>query len=491
MPKTHNRVRELTTSSGYDNIQLQGAVNGFSSFSSFLIDGDEVYYFLLYNGGYEIGIGTYNDEIISRDTITYSSVNNQKLSLPEGQKTIFCTIPGQYTVTSQTANNHNYIPVFDEENSIVQSDVKVENGGLVFGDLKILPNGNTFKFLYGNEDLDFGGGGNIDINVDTNGSLSFIKLEEDPYGSYNVLSSYPNSGIINNEIIIGSVVTDRNDLRYVNDYNGLTSYDHSRFNNLISSSGNGISVGVDNIISDDSLSIGIFNASIGRASSSFGFGAKVIGKNSSIFGHNSYLTGNNSILFGNNLICSGDNTLFIGNCTRSGASFFKPGGYLSIDTSGIISMKLNSYMNKIDYIDYISSNKIENGSIVYFYDTITNSPYVGYKDNYGKVELETLLDNPIELYIQVNEIGPYEYISEEIDSGNDLIYNDSFDIDFYVSHITSDTRVIQLGSGDITFRTGNMTVVNKNGNYKTQGQYSQVLLSPYGNNLVIISGDLE
>lgn len=488
MVKTHNRVRELTSTTGLEDIQLQGAVNGFTTFSSFLLNGDEVYYFLLYNGGYEIGIGTYNDETISRDTITYSSVNNEKLSLPEGQKTIFCTIPGEYAVTSQTANSPNYIPIFDEENSIVQSDIKVENGGLVFGDLKILPSGNTFKFLYGNEDLDFGGGGNIDINVDTNGSPSFLYLQE----NYDSISNvYSNSGIINDEIVIGSTVTDRNDIRYLFNKFGKTYYDYDN-NNQISSSGNGISIGVDNIISNDSLCVGVFNVSIGRASSSLGFGAKAIGRNSSTFGHNSYLTGNNSILFGNNFICSGDNTLFLGNYRKLSNEELNTGGYLSINTSGIMSIKLSNNVNKIDYINYILSDKIETGAIVYFYDVVTDSPYIAYKNNNGEVRSKTLiLDNDIELYIQVNEIGPYEYTSEEIDSGNDLIYNDSFDIDFYVSDITSDTKVIQLGSGDITFHDGNMTVVNKNGNYKTQGQYSQVLLSPYGNNLVIISGDLE
>jgi hypothetical protein len=502
MPKTHNRVRELTTSSGYDNIQLQGAVNGFSSFSSFLMDEDEVYYFLLYNGGYEIGIGTYNENFISRDIITYSSVDNQKLLLPQGEKTIFCTIPGKYAVTTIENNLENYIPVFSDNNSLVQSSISVNGSELNIDGLRLVPSGNSLLFLNNQDqliELDFaniGSGGDIDIDVDSNGSEEFIDISIN-FGD--VFISYGSGQILNKPIILGNVLTTRDDFVLQTndgDFNPSVDEDSQGFFNTISSNGNGISIGVDNIISNDSICCGIFNASIGRASSSYGFRVNTIGNNNTIFGYNSTLYGKNSLLIGNNTFHSGDNSLVIGNGKKSTQPYwgFNDDYYSKIvlSNSGMISFGLSSN-NYSNMENYLLNNK--HGTLTFFKseDTI----YIGYKEKINS-SLEELTIEPLFINnktltknILINEVGPFEYYSEKSDSGKTLIYNDINNINFYVSDLNSDIRVIQMGSGDITFLNGNMEVKNYNNHYKTKGPYSQVLLSPVGGLLAFLSGDVE
>jgi hypothetical protein len=97
-----DRVRETTTSTGTGTINLEGAVQGFQRFSV-LGNGNTTYYTIQGSIQWEVGIGTYNANTLTRDTVLDSSSAGALVNFSGGTKDVFVTLPAEKTITSITS----------------------------------------------------------------------------------------------------------------------------------------------------------------------------------------------------------------------------------------------------------------------------------------------------------------------------------------------------------------------------------------------------
>lgn len=96
-----DRVKETTSTTGTGSVTLLGAAQGFQGFST-IGDGNTTYYTIVISTDWEVGIGTYTSNTLSRDTVLASSANGQKVSFPAGIKDVFCTLPSAKAVVSDS-----------------------------------------------------------------------------------------------------------------------------------------------------------------------------------------------------------------------------------------------------------------------------------------------------------------------------------------------------------------------------------------------------
>ena len=95
--KVADRVRENTTTVGSGVINLVGNTDGFRRFTNVLSNGDTTYYCIEENNKFEVRIGTYNSDTLTRDYILQSSQNGNKINLG-GSGVIFITYPADKAV---------------------------------------------------------------------------------------------------------------------------------------------------------------------------------------------------------------------------------------------------------------------------------------------------------------------------------------------------------------------------------------------------------
>lgn len=89
-----DRVKETSTSTSTGDFTLDGAVNGFQSFSSGVGVGNTCYYVIedLSAGDWEVGIGTLSGStILQRTTVLKSSNSNNVVNFGSGSKSVFVT----------------------------------------------------------------------------------------------------------------------------------------------------------------------------------------------------------------------------------------------------------------------------------------------------------------------------------------------------------------------------------------------------------------
>ena len=94
-----DRVRETTTSTGTGTITLGGAVQGFQRFSV-LGEGNTTYYTIQGTIQWEVGIGTYSANTLTRDTVLDSSSAGALVDFSGGSKDVFVTLPAEKAITS-------------------------------------------------------------------------------------------------------------------------------------------------------------------------------------------------------------------------------------------------------------------------------------------------------------------------------------------------------------------------------------------------------
>jgi len=103
-----DRVRETTQTTGTGTITLDGAVQGFQSFT--VIGNNNTTYYTINRGSeWEVGLGTYYGGTLSRDTIYASSNSGNKVNFSAGAKDVFVTYPAEKSV-NEDANNRVLIP---------------------------------------------------------------------------------------------------------------------------------------------------------------------------------------------------------------------------------------------------------------------------------------------------------------------------------------------------------------------------------------------
>jgi hypothetical protein len=97
-----DRVRESTNTTGTGTVTLTGAVTGFASFADQIGNGNTTYYTITDGTNWEVGVGTYNTNTLSRDTVLDSSTGS-KINFTAGLKDVFVTLPAEKVATIDTA----------------------------------------------------------------------------------------------------------------------------------------------------------------------------------------------------------------------------------------------------------------------------------------------------------------------------------------------------------------------------------------------------
>ena len=126
-----DRVKETTTTTGTGTVTLAGASDGFQSFDA-IGNGNTTYYAITSSDAYEVGLGTYTNSTLSRDTILESSNSGSKITL-SGTSEVFCTYPAEKAVV-QDSNNTGIAPQMGATNGIFVNNQ-------VVGDSYTLPTG--------------------------------------------------------------------------------------------------------------------------------------------------------------------------------------------------------------------------------------------------------------------------------------------------------------------------------------------------------------
>ncbi len=93
-----DRVRETSLTEGSGSVTMHDTYGGFQSFASGVGDGNQTFYAIENNVRFEIGLGTFNDGVLSRDLIfTSTDPSGNKINL-DGVSTVFCTYPATHSV---------------------------------------------------------------------------------------------------------------------------------------------------------------------------------------------------------------------------------------------------------------------------------------------------------------------------------------------------------------------------------------------------------
>ena len=111
-----DRIKETTNTTGTGTLTLNGAADGFQSFSA-VGDGNTTYYAIVSTNDWEVGIGTYtaSGTTLSRDTVLESSNGGSLLNIT-GTSDVFVTYPAE-------KSGHK-----DETNTIYSEQVGATNG---------------------------------------------------------------------------------------------------------------------------------------------------------------------------------------------------------------------------------------------------------------------------------------------------------------------------------------------------------------------------
>ena len=99
-----DRVKQTTTTIGTGTITLNGLTVGFQPFSS-LGDGSTTYYTIQGDADWEVGIGIYSSNTLTRDTVLSSSNGGALVNFAKGTKNVFVTLPAEKTITSIASAN--------------------------------------------------------------------------------------------------------------------------------------------------------------------------------------------------------------------------------------------------------------------------------------------------------------------------------------------------------------------------------------------------
>jgi len=96
--KVSDRIRENTTTIGSGILNLVGSSDGgFKRFDNVLASGNVTYYCIEENNKFEVGIGTYVSNTLSRDYILQSTQSGSKINLT-GSGVVFITYPADKAV---------------------------------------------------------------------------------------------------------------------------------------------------------------------------------------------------------------------------------------------------------------------------------------------------------------------------------------------------------------------------------------------------------
>ena len=100
-----DRIKQYTSTAGSGNLSFTTTPNGYASFSSVFNSGDLTYYCIENGSAWEVGIGRYLQNSLSRETVLSSSTGS-KLNLA-GRSTVFVTLPASGIVRFDESGESN------------------------------------------------------------------------------------------------------------------------------------------------------------------------------------------------------------------------------------------------------------------------------------------------------------------------------------------------------------------------------------------------
>ena len=194
-----DRVRETTTTTGTGTLSLDGAVVGFQAFTA-VGNNNTTYYTIQGTTEWEVGIGTYLANTLSRDTVLSSSNGGSKLLLTAGTKDVFVTLPAGKTVISVAGKVGEVTLSNTDISGLGTMSTQNANSVTITGGTATLTSlstptvqatnsaGLSLKNASGTTQLSMGAGGgdNLTLNVSTNINGSNAQVDISPTGTGHV-----------------------------------------------------------------------------------------------------------------------------------------------------------------------------------------------------------------------------------------------------------------------------------------------------------------
>lgn len=194
-----DRVRETTTTTGTGTLSLDGAVVGFQAFTA-VGNNNTTYYTIQGTTEWEVGIGTYLANTLSRDTVISSSSGGSKVSLSAGTKDVFVTLPAGKTVISVAGKFGEVTLSNTDISGLGTMSTQNANSVTITGGTATLTSlstptvqatnsaGLSLKNASGTTQLSMGAGGgdNLTLNVSTNINGSNAQVDISPTGTGHV-----------------------------------------------------------------------------------------------------------------------------------------------------------------------------------------------------------------------------------------------------------------------------------------------------------------
>jgi len=194
-----DRVRETTTTTGTGTLSLDGAVAGFQAFTA-VGNNNTTYYTIQGTTEWEVGIGTYLSNTLSRDTVLSSSNGGSKLLLTAGTKDVFVTLPAGKTVISVAGKVGEVTLSNTDISGLGTMSTQNANSVTITGGTATLTSlstptvqatnsaGLSLKNASGTTQLSMGAGGgdNLTLNVSTNINGLNAQVDISPTGTGHV-----------------------------------------------------------------------------------------------------------------------------------------------------------------------------------------------------------------------------------------------------------------------------------------------------------------
>ena len=194
-----DRVRETTTTTGTGTLSLDGAVVGFQAFTA-VGNNNTTYYTIQGTTEWEVGIGTYLANTLSRDTVLSSSNGGSKLLLTAGTKDVFVTLPAGKTVISVAGKVGEVTLSNTDISGLGTMSTQNANSVTITGGTATLTSlstptvqatnsaGLSLKNASGTTQLSMGAGGgdNLTLNVSTNINGANAQVDISPTGTGHV-----------------------------------------------------------------------------------------------------------------------------------------------------------------------------------------------------------------------------------------------------------------------------------------------------------------
>ena len=182
-----DRVLEDSTSSGTGSFTLSGAQAGFQAFTA-IGNGNTTYYTIQgkdssgnLTGEWEVGVGTYNANVLTRDTVLESSNGGSLVNFAIGLKDVFCDLPSEKVLTPTGTSSQ--LLANDGSNGL--ANVTIGSGLTYAGGTLSAPGGSNVTSVTATAPVVSSGGTTPDISMHVADSTHDGYLSSSDWSTFN------------------------------------------------------------------------------------------------------------------------------------------------------------------------------------------------------------------------------------------------------------------------------------------------------------------